>query len=87
MAEYSTESGGKKRYRTKFSAEQKGKMMAFAEKLGWRMQRKDQEDEIEKFCGSVGVSRQVFKVWMHNHKNSSPSNSSASTGNASSLTT
>ncbi|KAI4326305.1 hypothetical protein MLD38_031631 [Melastoma candidum] len=87
VGEYSTESGGKKRYRTKFTAEQKEKMMAFAEKLGWRMQRKDQEDEIERFCGSVGISRQVFKVWMHNHKNSSPANSPASTGNASSLTT
>nr|DAD32363.1 TPA_asm: hypothetical protein HUJ06_011214 [Nelumbo nucifera] len=76
---------GKKRVRTKFTTEQKEKMLAFAEKLGWRIQRRDQEDEIERFCRTVGVSRQVFKVWMHNHKNSS-SSSSASTGNASSLT-
>ncbi|KAF8008484.1 hypothetical protein BT93_K2225 [Corymbia citriodora subsp. variegata] len=79
--------GGKKRFRTKFTVEQKEKMMEFAEKLGWKMQRKDEEDEIERFCRSVGVSRQVFKVWMHNHKNSSSSSTSASTGNASSLTT
>ncbi|KAK7314697.1 hypothetical protein VNO77_33224 [Canavalia gladiata] len=70
----------KKRFRTKFSAEQKEKMLGFAEKLGWKLQRKEVDDEIERFCRSVGVSRQVFKVWMHNHKNS---NSSA---NASSLT-
>ncbi|KAK6925432.1 ZF-HD homeobox protein, Cys/His-rich dimerization domain [Dillenia turbinata] len=79
------ERSGMKRFRTKFTADQKEKMLAFAEKLGWKLQRKDLEDEIEKFCRSVGVSRQVFKVWMHNHKNST-STSSASTGNASSLT-
>ncbi|KAF7822117.1 zinc-finger homeodomain protein 9-like [Senna tora] len=77
--------GSKKRFRTKFTAEQKEKMLGFAEKLGWKLQRKDLDDEIERFCRGVGVSRQVFKVWMHNHKNSS-SSSSASTGNASSLT-
>lgn len=75
----------KKRFRTKFSVEQKEKMLGFAEKLGWKLQRKDLDDEIERFCRGVGVSRQVFKVWMHNHKNSS-SSSSVSTGNASSLT-
>lgn len=78
--------GSKKRFRTKFTAEQKEKMLGFAEKLGWKLQRKDLEDEIERFCRGVGVSRQVFKVWMHNHKNSSSSSTSASTGNASSLT-
>ncbi|KAK9278868.1 hypothetical protein L1049_028447 [Liquidambar formosana] len=79
------ERSSKKRFRTKFTADQKEKMLAFAEKLEWKLQRKDQEDEIERFCRGVGVSRQVFKVWMHNHKNSS-SPSSASTCNASSLT-
>ncbi|KAJ4851497.1 hypothetical protein Tsubulata_026248 [Turnera subulata] len=78
--------GSKKRFRTKFTAEQKEKMLGFAEKLGWKLMRKDEEDEVERFCRGVGISRQVFKVWMHNHKNSS-SASSASTGNASSLTT
>ncbi|RVW14214.1 Zinc-finger homeodomain protein 2 [Vitis vinifera] len=61
----------KKRLRTKFTADQKEKMLAFAEKIRWKMQRKEEEDEIERFCRGVGVSRQVFKVWMHNHKNSS----------------
>ncbi|KAK8499557.1 hypothetical protein V6N13_097237 [Hibiscus sabdariffa] len=77
---------GKKRFRTKFTAEQKGKMLEFAEKLGWRLQRREEEDEVEKFCRGIGVSRQVFKVWMHNHKNSSAA-SSVSTCNVSSLTT
>ncbi|TXG52212.1 hypothetical protein EZV62_021381 [Acer yangbiense] len=58
----------KKRYRTKFTQEQKDKMMEFAEKIGWRFQKQD-EEELEKFCGEVGVKRQVFKVWMHNNKN------------------
>uniref|UniRef100_A0A6N2KA94 ZF-HD dimerization-type domain-containing protein n=1 Tax=Salix viminalis TaxID=40686 RepID=A0A6N2KA94_SALVM len=59
--------------------------MEFAEKLGWKLQRRDEDDEVETFCNGIGVSRQVFKVWMHNHKNSS-SASSPSPGNASSLT-
>ncbi|XP_044510007.1 zinc-finger homeodomain protein 5-like [Mangifera indica] len=58
----------KKRHRTKFTQEQKDKMLEFAEKVGWRFQRQDDE-EVQKFCAEVGVKRQVFKVWMHNNKN------------------
>ncbi|XVF15768.1 hypothetical protein REPUB_Repub09cG0184900 [Reevesia pubescens] len=57
----------KKRFRTKFNQEQKDKMMEFAEKLGWRIQKQD-EQEVQQFCAQVGVKRQVFKVWMHNNK-------------------
>ncbi|MCD7457554.1 hypothetical protein HAX54_035412 [Datura stramonium] len=86
-----SERSGKKRFRTKFTADQKEKMLAFAEKLGWTLQRKDEENETERFCREVGVSRKVFKVWMHNHKNNSSSVSSTTTtaaaaNNASSLT-
>ncbi|KAK7407371.1 hypothetical protein VNO78_09231 [Psophocarpus tetragonolobus] len=59
---------GKKRYRTKFSHEQKEKMHNFSEKLGWRMQKGD-EQMVQEFCNEIGVSRGVFKVWMHNNKN------------------
>lgn len=58
----------KKRFRTKFTPEQKDKMLEFAEKVGWRIQKQD-EEEVEKFCAEVGVKRQVLKVWMHNNKN------------------
>ncbi|KAJ8772753.1 hypothetical protein K2173_027930 [Erythroxylum novogranatense] len=58
----------KKRFRTKFTADQKDKMMEFAEKVGWRINKQD-EEEVDKFCAEVGVRRQVFKVWMHNNKN------------------
>ncbi|KAB2055617.1 hypothetical protein ES319_A11G049600v1 [Gossypium barbadense] len=73
---HSNEAGGrqpsypqssKKRFRTKFSRDQKDKMMEFAEKLGWRIQKQD-EPEVQQFCAEVGVKRQVFKVWMHNSK-------------------
>ncbi|KAI9089272.1 hypothetical protein K1719_029551 [Acacia pycnantha] len=57
----------KKRFRTRFSHEQKERMMEFAEKLGWRIQKHD-EQEVLQFCNQVGVKRQVFKVWMHNNK-------------------
>lgn len=59
----------KKRFRTKFTSEQKVRMMDFAERIGWRIQRQD-EAEMDAFCTEVGVSRQVFKVWMHNNKHS-----------------
>ncbi|GMH26163.1 hypothetical protein Nepgr_028006 [Nepenthes gracilis] len=61
---------GKKRFRTKFSLEQKEKMLEFSEKLGWKMQKSD-ESFVEEFCNEVGVSRGALKVWMHNNKNCS----------------
>ncbi|KAL3640880.1 hypothetical protein CASFOL_015848 [Castilleja foliolosa] len=60
----------KKRHRTKFTAEQKEKMLELAEKLGWRIPRED-DTEVQRFCAENGVKRQVFKVWMHNNKISS----------------
>lgn len=58
----------KKRFRTKFTNEQKEKMGVFAEKLGWKIQKHD-EAAVQEFCAEVGVKRHVLKVWMHNNKN------------------
>ncbi|CAI0436161.1 unnamed protein product [Linum tenue] len=60
-------SSSKKRFRTKFTQDQKERMMEFAEKVGWRINKQDVE-AVERFCSEVGVRRQVFKVWMHNNK-------------------
>ncbi|KAD4888443.1 hypothetical protein R6Q59_034540 [Mikania micrantha] len=60
----------KKRFRTKFTEEQKAKMHDFAEKIGWKIQKQD-EQEILQFCDEVGLKRKVFKVWMHNSKQAS----------------
>ncbi|GAB2232131.1 hypothetical protein Droror1_Dr00011153 [Drosera rotundifolia] len=63
-------SGGgtsRKRFRTKFTAEQKERMAELAERLGWRIQRQD-EEAVQRFCEETGVRRHVFKVWMHNNK-------------------
>ncbi|KAG8044726.1 hypothetical protein GUJ93_ZPchr0070g33427 [Zizania palustris] len=60
----------RKRFRTKFTPEQKEQMLVFAERVGWRMQKQD-EALVEQFCAQVGVRRNVFKVWMHNNKSSS----------------
>jgi ZF-HD class homeobox domain-containing protein len=57
----------KKRFRTKFSTEQKDEMCNFAEKLGWKMQKHD-EAAVQEFCATFGVKRHVLKVWMHNNK-------------------
>lgn len=58
----------KKRFRTKFTQEQKDQMLVFAEKLGWRIQKHD-EGAVQQFCAEAGVKRHVLKVWMHNNKN------------------
>ncbi|CAD6265147.1 unnamed protein product [Miscanthus lutarioriparius] len=58
---------GKKRFRTKFTQEQKDRMLAFAERLGWRIQKHD-EAAVQQFCEEVCVKRHVLKVWMHNNK-------------------
>lgn len=58
----------RKRFRTKFTQDQKDKMYQFAERVGWKMQKRD-EDLVQEFCHEVGVDRGVLKVWMHNNKN------------------
>ncbi|KMZ72570.1 Zinc finger-homeodomain protein 1 [Zostera marina] len=57
----------KKRFRTKFNPEQKEKMLRFAERVGWRLQ-KQEESVVQQFCQEIGVRRRVLKVWMHNNK-------------------
>ncbi|XP_015940090.3 LOW QUALITY PROTEIN: zinc-finger homeodomain protein 3 [Arachis duranensis] len=57
----------RKRFRTKFSQEQKEKMLAFAEKVGWKIQ-KQEDSVVQNFCNEIGVKRRVLKVWMHNNK-------------------
>lgn len=71
----------RKRYRTKFTQEQKEKMQAFAEKLGWRIQKHDVV-ALEEFCVEVGVKRHVLKVWMHNNKSHLSSSTSSSSAAA-----
>ncbi|CAL9151087.1 unnamed protein product, partial [Musa hybrid cultivar] len=46
----------RKRFRTKFTAEQKENMLAFAERVGWRFQRQD-DAMVEQFCAEIGVRR------------------------------
>ncbi|KAL8141444.1 hypothetical protein V2J09_007465 [Rumex salicifolius] len=57
----------RKRFRTKFTPEQKEKMFNFAEKVGWTIQ-KQEESQLQLFCQEIGVKRKVLKVWMHNNK-------------------
>ncbi|PIN20026.1 hypothetical protein CDL12_07283 [Handroanthus impetiginosus] len=57
----------KKRFRTKFTQEQKEKMLGFAEKAGWKLQKLD-DSEVRRFCQEIGIKRKVLKVWMHNNK-------------------
>ncbi|KAG8366824.1 hypothetical protein BUALT_Bualt16G0007900 [Buddleja alternifolia] len=61
---------GRKRFRTRFTQIQREKMLELAERLCWKMQKKD-EDLINGICGEIGVEKGVFKVWMHNNKSSS----------------
>ncbi|XP_052195056.1 zinc-finger homeodomain protein 6 isoform X2 [Diospyros lotus] len=54
-------SPSKKRFRTKFTPEQKDKMQELAERLGWKIQKED-EEEVQRFCAESGVKRRVFKM-------------------------
>ncbi|KAI3417164.1 ZF-HD dimerization-type domain-containing protein [Psidium guajava] len=58
----------RKRFRTKFSQHQKERMFELAERVGWKMQKRD-EELVQEFYAEIGVERGVFKVWMHNNKN------------------
>ncbi|XP_040375781.1 zinc-finger homeodomain protein 5-like [Oryza brachyantha] len=59
----------RRRSRTTFTREQKERMLAFADRVGWRIQRQE-EAAVEHFCAQAGVRRQALKVWMHNNKHS-----------------
>ncbi|KFK26902.1 hypothetical protein AALP_AA8G308300 [Arabis alpina] len=60
--------GSRKRFRTKFTQFQKEKMHEFADRVNWKMQKRD-EDDVRQFCNQIGVDKSVLKVWMHNNKN------------------
>ncbi|KAJ6715582.1 ZINC-FINGER HOMEODOMAIN PROTEIN 4-LIKE [Salix viminalis] len=76
----------KKRFRTKFSQEQKEKMLNFAEKVGWKLQ-KQEETVVQQFCQEIGVKRRVLKVWMHNNKHSLAKMNPSTTTTAATTTT
>ncbi|GAB4848567.1 hypothetical protein Ancab_003273 [Ancistrocladus abbreviatus] len=73
--------GVKKRFRTKFTQEQKEKMLNFAEKVGWKIQ-KQEEGVVQQFCQEIGVKRRVLKVWMHNNKHNLAKKNFSSTNDA-----
>ncbi|KAG1366446.1 putative Zinc-finger homeodomain protein 9 [Cocos nucifera] len=50
----------RKRFRTKFSPEQKERMHELSERLGWRMQKRD-KGLVEECCREIGVGKGVFK--------------------------
>ncbi|XP_021721411.1 zinc-finger homeodomain protein 10-like [Chenopodium quinoa] len=78
MNSSSSQPPSRKRFRTKFSQDQKDRMHEFAEKVGWKMQ-KTNEDLVNGFCNEIGVERGVFKVWMHNNKNTFAKRSTTAT--------
>ncbi|KAG4907045.1 Zinc-finger homeodomain protein 2 [Glycine max] len=51
----------KKRFRTRFTLEQKEKMLAFAEKLGWRILKND-ESVVQEFCAQTSILPHVLKT-------------------------
>ncbi|EEE69699.1 hypothetical protein OsJ_29355 [Oryza sativa Japonica Group] len=69
---------------------QKQRMQELSERLGWRLQKRD-EAIVDEWCRDIGVGKGVFKVWMHNNKHNylgghsarrSASSSSAAAGEA-----
>ncbi|GJR01633.1 homeodomain-like protein [Tanacetum coccineum] len=56
-----------KRHRSKFSQEQKDKMLELARRVGWKIQ-KNNDEMVMIFCNEIRVSKSNFRVWMHNNK-------------------
>ncbi|KAK9287320.1 hypothetical protein L1049_015734 [Liquidambar formosana] len=57
-----------KKRKSRITKEQRNRMTAFAERLGWRPQRHD-EEEIGHFCSQLGITCHSFKVWVgHNRR-------------------
>lgn len=76
---------GRRRRRTKFTVEQKARMADFAAQIGWKVQKRDQcggQDEVSRFCEDIGITRQVFKIWIHNHKGGAAAGTSAGNSTA-----
>ncbi|XP_070030141.1 uncharacterized protein [Nicotiana sylvestris] len=63
-----TNPNGRKQIRTIFSQYQKKKMLEFAERVGWKLQKRDDE-LISDFCSKIGVKKRLLKVWMHDNEN------------------
>ncbi|XP_072971859.1 zinc-finger homeodomain protein 5-like [Typha angustifolia] len=61
------EVGRAPRTRARYTEEQKERMRAFAESVGWQM-RRENEAALQRMCREIGVPRNMFKVWMHNNK-------------------
>ncbi|XP_059310862.1 uncharacterized protein LOC132062275 [Lycium ferocissimum] len=61
---------GRKRFRTKFTQHQRERMFEFAERVGWKLQKQD-EELISEFCSKIGVEKRGFKVWLLNKKKNS----------------
>ncbi|XP_010936848.1 zinc-finger homeodomain protein 11-like [Elaeis guineensis] len=75
----------RRRKRSKFTAEQKAQMRAFAARLGWKVRKQEEaggEDEVSSFCKDIGITRQVFKIWIHNHKGTAAAATSTTNTNA-----
>ncbi|MFS8034172.1 putative transcription factor ZF-HD family [Helianthus anomalus] len=50
----------KKRFQTKFTQEQKDKIFNFAERIGWKIQKKNEQDVL-RFCNEVGLEKKCLK--------------------------
>ncbi|RZC53500.1 hypothetical protein C5167_012340 [Papaver somniferum] len=76
----------KKRFRSKFTQEQKDKMLSFAEKVGWSFQ-KEEEANVLQICQEIGIKKRVLRVWMHNNKHNFATKKIISSSNSNSITT
>ncbi|XP_030529128.1 zinc-finger homeodomain protein 5-like [Rhodamnia argentea] len=54
---------------SEFMDELVDQMRAFSERLGWSTRYRTREDEIKGFCAHMGISRTVFKTWLHSFTN------------------
>ncbi|KAK1432276.1 hypothetical protein QVD17_09171 [Tagetes erecta] len=56
-----------KRRHTNISKDQKARMLAFVQEVGWRL-NKEHEERVQLLCAEIGITKKVFKTWMHNYR-------------------
>ncbi|KAK1432274.1 hypothetical protein QVD17_09170 [Tagetes erecta] len=56
-----------KRRHTNISKDQKARMLAFVQEVGWRL-NKEHEERVHLLCAEIGITKKVFKTWMHNYR-------------------
>lgn len=66
----------KRKKRVTYSLEMRNQLMRFADSIGWKP-RKDNYEEIERFCSEIKMTRTMFIIWLSNNRHRAMQNAQA----------